>query len=529
MRPTIRDDRGELLEAAFNCSPHEGGWSITLEARGGKKGTATARNADYGRGLETLLTRLGQKQFILTEALLDTEVVKRAELSSAERTLLPDSALPLKLAPLTDTRSLAAAMRKSQTTIGQRARAKGGNSTKRIRLLVVPSEATNVADDLEDYLELGSNSPGAVSGWWVGRPEERFWLEITNRTDVGRNLNAPEVDKNGDAHWSYALIREVRPGDVVLHYDTNLAAIVGWSFVAGHAWQDDVVWAARGTRSRLAGIKPHRQPGWYVGLERYTGLTVPVDSSAIAAKRAEILALRQELRDRYGDPIRFPFVPYGERGIRAFQGYLVKFPRRLLDAFSELRPLLSVETTGASAGGRADQVGERVGSAYRPANEELSVAKRDPFDVDPALVERGLRGHAHTQNALAEFISSLGLEPRSPVGGEPNFDLLWECENRLFVAEVKSITAANEEKQLRLGLGQVVRYRQLLASRTAREVVSVLVAEREPRDQTWAELCKALGIFLTWPSALDRLPLSPTRAVAAGPALGLTPPQAATP
>ena len=38
---------------------------------------------------------------------------------------------------------------------------------------------------------------------------------------------------------------------------------------------------------------------------------------------------------------------------------------------------------------------------------------RQPFSVDPALVERDLRGHAGTQNDLAAVLQAAGIEPRS--------------------------------------------------------------------------------------------------------------------
>ena len=50
------------------------------------------------------------------------------------------------------------------------------------------------------------------------------------------------------------------------------------------------------------------------------------------------------------------------------------------------------------------------------------------------------------------------------------------------MAEIKSITADNEEEQLRLGLGQVLRYRQRLLALGHECVVAVLVPERQPHD-----------------------------------------------
>ncbi|MGP7999753.1 MAG: hypothetical protein ACLPKI_20910 [Streptosporangiaceae bacterium] len=66
----------------------------------------------------------------------------------------------------------------------------------------------------------------------------------------------------------------------------------------------------------------------------------------------------------------------------------------------------------------------------------------------------------------------------------------------MFVAEVKSITDGNEEEQLRLGLGQVLRYRHHLTRLGHQYVVAVLVPERTPRDASWNSLCSDLGVML---------------------------------
>ena len=69
-------------------------------------------------------------------------------------------------------------------------------------------------------------------------------------------------------------------------------------------------------------------------------------------------------------------------------------------------------------------------------------------------------------------------------------DATWVCE-------VKSLTVENEEKQLRLGLGQVLRYRHLLQAKG--EIRAALILERSPTDLSWIELCKRLGVSLAWP------------------------------
>jgi hypothetical protein len=350
----------------------------------------------------------------------------------------------------------------------------------------------------------------ALLGWWSGNVDERYWMEITNRPDIGRNLNAPLLDKNGEVYWGYEFVEAVRPGDVVFHYDTTKSAIVGYSYAVGSPWRDNVVWAARGTASRKAGIEPRLQRGRYLGLEGFTAVEPALSLSELIEQRELVLGLRDRLEARYkGQTLAFPVIPCRD-GLRAFQGYLAKFPAELVAMFPQLVPSGGGKKTGNDASAS-------IGGAYRPADEDASVSGRDPFSVDPALVERGVRGHAATQNSVAEFGASRGMGVSSPSAGDPNFDVALTSETRIYVVEVKSLTDQNEEKQLRLGLGQVLRYAHVLRSRTNREVVAVLALERAPADTSWRHLCAEVGVRLVWPEVLAAMleqPVSRTKVLA---------------
>jgi len=65
----------------------------------------------------------------------------------------------------------------------------------------------------------------------------------------------------------------------------------------------------------------------------------------------------------------------------------------------------------------------------------------------------------------------------------------------VFVAEIKSLTPKNEEKQLRLALGQALRYAHQLGPNT----IPVIVIERAPSDQSWEEICQRFGVIFAWP------------------------------
>lgn len=77
------------------------------------------------------------------------------------------------------------------------------------------------------------------------------------------------------------------------------------------------------------------------------------------------------------------------------------------------------------------------------------------------------------------------------------------------MAEVKSLTPENEERQLRLGLGQVLRYADVFR-RARHKCIPVLAVESRPTDDSWSALCEDLGVRLCWPPTFDAIgPLTP--------------------
>jgi len=34
-----------------------------------------------------------------------------------------------------------------------------------------------------------------IHRWWINRPEERYWLEVTDRPELGINLKAPQTNE----------------------------------------------------------------------------------------------------------------------------------------------------------------------------------------------------------------------------------------------------------------------------------------------------------------------------------------------
>jgi hypothetical protein len=181
--------------------------------------------------------------------------------------------------------------------------------------------------------------------------------------------------------------------------------------------------------------------------------------------------------------------------------------RRVLDAFGSpeaFRRALATRAGAPTAAGSAAAPPATLGSPYRVEDESRTADRKPLYSVDPDVVDRGTKGHAKTQNALAAHLSQHGFAPRSWSVAEPFYDLAWERDGEIWVAEVKSLTPRNEERQLRFAVGQVLRYAQQLTNK-GKPVVTVIATEREPSDGSWKTLCASLGIKLVWPSTFGDL------------------------
>lgn len=211
-----------------------------------------------------------------------------------------------------------------------------------------------------------------VNRWWAKSAAEIYWLEITGRPDLGADLKAPQQDETGDDYWSYSLINEVGDGDIVFHYDRNRHAIVAWSRAAGQAWEEDIVWAARGGSARRTSTLPHLRPGWKLGLTDHERLAEPVTLDQVRTQRTRVLDIEDRLTSTYGAPVYMPFVRYGPT-MRAQQGYLTKMPAALLTMFPSL----------ASAAQRA-----RETAPNRKIPHLLSGAHRRAVDSVPLTDQR---------------------------------------------------------------------------------------------------------------------------------------------
>lgn len=178
----------------------------------------------------------------------------------------------------------------------------------------------------------------------------------------------------------------------------------------------------------------------------------------------------------------------------------VDVARRTREAVQPRLRLLEPEIVAQSV--FSTRVTQSIGQEYSPGRKYDPIVEQVDVLRDPHKLARAIQSHSDVQNAVAIFLRTVGLEPRSPRPDEPNFDLAWSQGNIVFVVEVKSLTKSNEESQLRLGLGQVLWYRHVL-SHSYSEVRAVLIPEYRPTDERWCDLCANLDVALLWPNILE--------------------------
>jgi len=107
------------------------------------------------------------------------------------------------------------------------------------------------------------------------------------------------------------------------------------------------------------------------------------------------------------------------------------------------------------------EVDEPFGLQYRARTSEITA---DPMELtlDWDKLDQATQAHQDLEKALAQYVSTLGVSPRSPKPSEPAFDVAWQFNGTTVVVEVKSANESNRRQQMRLGIGQVLEYQGIL-------------------------------------------------------------------
>ena len=253
-----------------------------------------------------------------------------------------------------------------------------------------------------------------------------MFMEITRRDDIGADLKAPSAARGGVATASYVLVPLVRPGDVIIHYDSRREAIVGVSMAASSAEPAPIYWVSRGSYARRAGEQAPLAAGHPGRARPVPGADSPVTLAEIRKHRDELLALRERIQARAsGQPIYFPWIPYQDT-LRTFQSYLVKMPREAISLFPQLRAVVDqaeARSSGLVLASPVEQAEEAVKDA---AGKVARRGRGQGFQLDQ---EVKVAVEAHAMNMATEFYGQAwNVED---VHGSESYDLICRRGTRL--------------------------------------------------------------------------------------------------
>lgn len=148
---------------------------------------------------------------------------------------------------------------------------------------------------------------------------------------------------------------------------------------------------------------------------------------------------------------------------------------------------------------RSASKGGALGAPYRLGQFAEPVQLSGDYFKDPDAVERGLRAHSATQDALARHIEALGFTPLSAFDRDCKFDLAWDSQDgSCGVAEIKSLTIDNEIFQIRHGLGQILDYGLRLRTRGFTPRLFLVLEKQPQRSAHWSALCSGHGVTIAF-------------------------------
>jgi hypothetical protein len=276
--------------------------------------------------------------------------------------------------------------------------------------------------------------------WWEREVGENVFMEITRRDDIGTDLKAPSAARGGVATASYALVPLVRPGDVVVHYDSLREAIVGVSVATSPAEPAPIYWVARGSYARRAGETPRWLPGIRVPLGQYRELSSPLTLADIRTEQDALLALRTRIQARAsGQAIYFPWIPYQDT-LRSFQSYLVKMPREAVRLFPRLRAAVELAEALSESFVAPSPIEQSEDAVKQAAGKVASRGRGQGFQRDQ---EVKVAVEARAMNAATGFYA--GSWSVEDVHGRESYDLVCSRGDEVKHVEVKGTTTDGAE------------------------------------------------------------------------------------
>jgi hypothetical protein len=232
----------------------------------------------------------------------------------------------------------------------------------------------------------------------------------------------------------------IHPGDVVIHYNSRQAAIVGVSVATSFPEPAPMYWVARGGYARRAGERARWLPGIRVPLGHYRELESALTLADIRAKKDALLTLRGQIeRAASGQPIYFPWIPYQDT-IRTFQSYLVKMPQEAISLFPGLRAAVREAGVLSARLAVVSPVEQAEDAVEDAAGKVARRGRRQGFQLDQKVK---VAIETRAMNMATEFYSATwNVED---VHGKESYDLVCRRGAEVQHVEVKGTTTDGTE------------------------------------------------------------------------------------
>lgn len=260
-----------------------------------------------------------------------------------------------------------------------------------------------------------------MNQWWSSQPNQRFWVEITDRVDLGKNIIAPQRAQAGKNTPGYELLNYVQEGDIIFHWwrkPTSSAdrGFYGYSEVVGTLQEGIIPWKSRGRYSESEVVGP--KPAKYWNLTNFSEFRHPILIGDLNQRMDAIFELIDSLEETYGKPIYFPFCKR-EGKIAANQTYFAKLPIELLE-------ILEIHDFGQTQG-TSELISTKESKVGR-ATENKSALSRQMDPEKRSAVEK------HAESEVSKYLEELGYSVQK--FGKP-FDFLATNGDERVKVEVK--------------------------------------------------------------------------------------------
>ena len=260
-----------------------------------------------------------------------------------------------------------------------------------------------------------------MNDWWASQAEQKYWVEITDRPDLGQNIIAPQRAQGGKSTPGYDLLNYVQEGDIVFHWwrrpsNPEDRGFYGFSEVIGAMQVGTIPWKSRGryAEAEVAGPKPAQ----FWNLTNFTEFQSPILIGELNAHKEAIFDLIASLENLHGHPIYFPFCKRQGK-VSANQTYFAKLPLELLH-------ILAVKDFDQSKFAPSSLVAEKVSQEERLGSSSAFARQMDP--------EKRSAVEKYAESEVRQHLENLGYSVEK--FGKP-FDFLATKHDEKVKVEVK--------------------------------------------------------------------------------------------